>query len=72
MQNQINYLRALITKRLENMEERGASAVEYGLLVACIAAVIVAVVVLLGGHIKSAFTKTDNCIASNGSAASCS
>jgi len=36
-------------------EERGATAVEYGMLVALIAAVIVAVVVTLGTQINSAF-----------------
>jgi pilus assembly protein Flp/PilA len=36
-------------------EERGATAVEYGLLVALIAAVIVAIVGLLGGKIQAAF-----------------
>jgi len=36
--------------------DRGATAVEYGLLVALIAAVIVGVVVTLGGQINSAFT----------------
>lgn len=36
-------------------EEDGAAAVEYGLLVALIAAVIVAVVGLLGTEIKGAF-----------------
>jgi len=35
--------------------ERGATAVEYGLIVALIAAVIVAVVALLGTEIKAAF-----------------
>ena len=35
--------------------ERGATAVEYGLIVALIAAVIVAVVALLGTEIKEAF-----------------
>jgi len=35
--------------------ERGATAVEYGLIVALIAAVIVAVVALLGTEIKDAF-----------------
>ncbi|MDF1706342.1 MAG: Flp family type IVb pilin [Aeromicrobium sp.] len=36
-------------------DEKGATAVEYGLLVALIAAVIVAVVVTLGTDIKAAF-----------------
>jgi pilus assembly protein Flp/PilA len=35
--------------------ERGATAVEYGLMVALIAAVIVAVVALLGEQIQAAF-----------------
>jgi pilus assembly protein Flp/PilA len=36
-------------------EERGATAVEYGMLVALIAAVIVAVVAVLGGQVQTAF-----------------
>ncbi|APX03147.1 Flp family type IVb pilin [Arthrobacter sp. QXT-31] len=35
--------------------EKGATAVEYGLLVALIAAVIIGVVVVLGGQIDTAF-----------------
>lgn len=35
--------------------ERGATAVEYGLMVALIAAIIVAVVALLGQEIRAAF-----------------
>jgi pilus assembly protein Flp/PilA len=35
--------------------EKGATAVEYGLIVALIAAVIVAVVATLGGQIRTAF-----------------
>ena len=37
-------------------QERGATAVEYGMLVALIAAVIVAIVVTLGTQIESAFS----------------
>ena len=40
-------------------DERGASAVEYGLLVAGIAAVIVAIVFLLGGTLSGVFTSTN-------------
>lgn len=43
-------------------EENGATAVEYGLLVALIAAVIVAVVVLLGGKINTAFVTVNSAI----------
>lgn len=42
------------------VDERGAAGVEYGLLVALIAAVIIATVATLGGQINSAFeTITD-------------
>jgi len=37
-------------------QDRGATAVEYGLLVALIAAVIVGVVGTLGGQVSAAFT----------------
>ena len=37
-------------------DEEGATAVEYGLMVALIAAVIVAAVSLLGDKVKSTFT----------------
>jgi pilus assembly protein Flp/PilA len=36
-------------------DERGASAVEYGLLVAMVAAVIVGAVTLLGGNLSQTF-----------------
>jgi pilus assembly protein Flp/PilA len=38
--------------------EEGATAVEYGIMVAAIAAVIIAIVIVLGGQINTAFTKT--------------
>ena len=40
--------------------ERGATAVEYGLLVALIAAVIVTVVVFLGQNVNDGFTAVNN------------
>ncbi len=40
-------------------DEQGATAVEYGLFVAAIAAVIVAIVVSLGGQINTAFTNVN-------------
>ena len=47
-------------------DERGASAVEYGLMVAGIAAVIVATVFLLGqGVLNELFTDTCNSIGQN-------
>ena len=47
--------------RLQNLhieaDERGATAVEYGLMVALIAAVIFAVVGTIGTQVQGAFTK---------------
>lgn len=54
----ITYLRALLDARLSAMEERGASAVEYGLLIAGIAALIVVAVFALGPVIEEAFSDT--------------
>ena len=48
----IDYLRIMIDAQKAKMDERGASAVEYGLLIAGIAALIVAVVFLFGGALS--------------------
>lgn len=56
--------------RLLFRREEGASSVEYGLLVAAIAAVIVAVVFGLGSIVKDKFTNTSSCIAA-GTSTSC-
>lgn len=56
-----NFIRRLIDRR---EEQTGASAVEYGLLVAAIAALIVIIVFALGGVIKGAFDHTCDTIAS--------
>ena len=58
----LDYLRIMLNARLAKMDERGASAVEYGLLVAGIAAVIVAVVFLLGNTLNGAFSTTNSSI----------
>lgn len=50
----IQFLTILLNARRD--EEKGATAVEYGLLVALIAAVIITIVVTLGQQINSAFT----------------
>lgn len=54
----IDTLKILLDARLAKMEERGASAVEYGLLIAGIAALIVVAVMALGPIVKDAFTDT--------------
>ena len=66
-------LKTLINARLAKMEERGASAVEYGLLIAGIAALVVVAVFALGPIVTEAFTDTcDEIEAGNtGLAANC-
>jgi len=41
-------------------EEKGATAVEYGIMVALIAAVIIVVVTTIGTDLKAAFQTVDN------------
>ena len=48
----------LIQRLVNRKDEKGASAVEYGLLVAAIAAIIVLVVFVIGKFVKGAFTNT--------------
>jgi pilus assembly protein Flp/PilA len=43
-------------------DERGATAVEYGLMVGLIAAVIVGVVAALGGQLNTLFTTVSNAL----------
>ena len=43
-------------------DERGATAVEYGLMVALIAVVIIVAVSLLGGNLTSIFSKTASAV----------
>ena len=61
----LDYLRIVLNAHKARMEERGASAVEYGLLIAGIAALIVVVVFALGPIIKEAFDNTCDTIGSN-------
>ena len=53
-----DYLRILLNAQKARMDERGASAVEYGLLIAGIAALIVIIVFAFGGVIKLIFADT--------------
>ena len=62
----LEFIRSITTRRDEN----GASAVEYGLLVAGIAALIVAIVFVFGGVIKDAFKGTCETVKGSGTATS--
>jgi pilus assembly protein Flp/PilA len=55
---------AYIRRVTETKNEDGASAVEYGLLVAAIAALIVIIVFALGGLVKDVFSSTCSSISS--------
>jgi len=54
------------------LRDAGASAVEYGLLVAAIAAVIVGVVFGLGGVVSDTFSQTQECFESQQDGPNCS
>ena len=49
-------------ERARKARDRGASAVEYGLLVALIAVVIAATVYALGGALKFRFQEANKCV----------
>ncbi|HEY0560750.1 MAG: Flp family type IVb pilin [Mycobacterium sp.] len=66
----LSYIRLVIATKTRD-GERGASAVEYGLLVAAIAALVVGVVFGLGSTIKGKFTQTQSCISTSGAASGC-
>lgn len=66
----LQYLHIMATRR---RSEKGASAVEYGLLVAAIAALIVLIVFALGGVVQGVFEDTCKGVkgGASGPAASC-
>jgi len=54
------WLRVQIQSRMQS--ERGATAVEYGIMVALIAAVIIATVTTIGTNLNAVFTKVANAL----------
>ena len=69
----LDHQRIMLYTRLARMDERGASAVEYGLLMAGIAAVIAVVVYAFGAEdLKGLFQSTCHTVATSaGSGGSC-
>jgi pilus assembly protein Flp/PilA len=57
----------MIDAQKAKMDERGASAVEYGLLIAGIAALIIVVIFAFGGVLKGVFHDTCASVAGGGS-----
>ena len=67
----LDFFKNLVTMRRDR-NEAGASAVEYGLLIGGIAAVIVVLVFALGGQIEGLFQDTcDNVKTGSGAAQTC-
>jgi pilus assembly protein Flp/PilA len=62
----------LIQRLVNRKDEKGASAVEYGLLVAAIAALIVVIVFALGGIVSSIFSDTCTKVGNGASVATAS
>ncbi|HEX5560241.1 MAG TPA: Flp family type IVb pilin [Nocardioidaceae bacterium] len=60
MYDVVNYVRIRLTAMCRT--ERGASAVEYGLLVALIAVAIIVAVTTLGTKLSGVFTRTSSSI----------
>ena len=60
----IQFLSILLGAQKTKSDERGASAVEYGLLVALIAVVIIGAVFALGGQLNGIFGDAGNAISS--------
>jgi|GEM_PF-763050 len=50
-------LQAFFSDRFDGRKDRGATAVEYGLMVGLIAVVIIVAVVALGGQLKTMFSE---------------
>lgn len=62
---------AYLRKTTRRAQDTGATAVEYGLMVAAIAAVIVAIVFGLGSLVQTVFTDTCNSIDAQNSTTAC-
>ena len=67
----LDYLRIMLAAKKAKLDERGASAVEYGLLIAGIAALIIAVVFLFGGVLNSIFQDTCNSVGASSGNSNC-
>jgi pilus assembly protein Flp/PilA len=67
----LDYLSIMLKARLARMDDRGASAVEYGLLIAGITALIVVVVYAFGGVISNTYSSTCTKVGTSAGAGGC-
>jgi pilus assembly protein Flp/PilA len=68
----LDYLRIMLNARKARLGERGASAVEYGLLIAGIAALVVVIIFAFGHVLVSVFDDTCDSLGSNAGQGTCS
>ncbi len=61
MHNALLFVRAFLTRRLR-LDDRGVTAVEYGLMLALIAGAIILIVTTLGQDLATLFGKIDTAI----------
>jgi pilus assembly protein Flp/PilA len=64
--NQVRAIATLFAARLNLRSERAATAVEYAVMVALIAAVIILAVLFLGQETSETFSEAGNCLAQDG------
>ena len=67
----LDFLRIMLDARLAKMDERGATAVEYGLLITGVAAVIAIIIFAFGGVVQNIFNNTCNSLGASAGAGSC-
>jgi len=67
----LDYLRMTLSTAKARLDERGASAVEYALLITGIAALIITVVFLFGGVLNSVFTDTCSSVGTSAGVGGC-
>jgi pilus assembly protein Flp/PilA len=68
----LDYLRTLLRARAARFDQRGATAVEYGLLIVGIAAVIALIVFAFGHVLVSVFDDTCDSLGSKSGNGNCS
>jgi pilus assembly protein Flp/PilA len=66
-----DYLSIMLQARLARKNQRGASAVEYGLLIAGITALIVVIVYAFGGVVSNTYKSTCDAVGSSANAGTC-
>ena len=67
----LDYLRMTLSTAKTRLDERGASAVEYALLITGIAALIITVVFLFGGVLNGVFTDTCSSVGNSAGVGGC-